>query len=120
MFGGYRRSLDYDSQYSDIFDELVYYHIPRLDKLMMSQTIELRCPFLSKDVIEGSLALPYSERMDKKYLRNLFSDILPSEIYNRKKLPLKSKQVLNDGLQWRYLLMQEFKKIIPKYFEGGY
>lgn len=120
LFGGYRRSLDYDSQYSDIFDELVYYHIPRLDKLMMSQTIELRCPFLSKDVIEGSLALPYSERIDKKYLRNLFSDILPSEIYNRKKLPLKSKQVLNDGLQWRYLLMQEFKKIIPKYFEGGY
>lgn len=119
LFGGYKRSFDYDSQYSDIFDELVYYHLPRLDRLMMSQTIELRCPFLSRKVLEGALALPYTERIDKKFLRNMFSDILPKEIYERPKAPLKSKQVVNGGNTWRYHLINKFKEeTIKQYFKG--
>lgn len=117
LFGGYRRSLEYDSQYSDIFDELVFYHLPRLDKLMMAKTIELRSPFLSRGVIEGALDLPYESRKNKVWLREAFSDILPKEIFTRDKVPLKSAQVVNNSLQWRYSLIDVFKeKIIPRYF----
>jgi asparagine synthase (glutamine-hydrolysing) len=110
LFGGYRRITDYDSQYSDVFEELVFYHLPRLDKLMSSKTIELRCPFLSKPVIESALGLPYSERINKKYLKDLFADILPKEILNRKKQPLKSSAFKEGGLQRRYALIKKFRE----------
>jgi len=105
LFGGYKRILEYDSQYSDIFQELVYYHLPRLDKLNMANTIELRCPFLSHRVIGMALGLSWEERKEKKFLKEIFSDIIPKEILNRKKKALKHPLVLEQGsLKWvRYL-----------------
>jgi len=110
LFGGYRRMKDYDSQYSDIFEELVYYHLPRLDKLMMSHTVELRCPFLSRPVIEGAMGLAYEQRKNKTYLRYLFEDIVPREIVEREKYPLKSKQVKKGGIAWSRELSKQFKR----------
>ncbi len=49
LFGGYSRIHDYDSQQSDVFEELTYYHLPRLDKMSMAHTLELRSPFLNLD-----------------------------------------------------------------------
>lgn len=110
LFGGYRRMSEYDAQYSDIFEELVYYHLPRLDKLSMAKTLELRSPFLARDVIGNALALPYSERVDKKYLKDTFRHLLPASIVDRKKHPLKSKQVLSkEG--WRMELIKKFKEV---------
>jgi len=100
LFGGYRRSLEYDSQYSDVFEELVYYHLPRLDKMSMAHTIELRSPFLSWDVIKGALAIPYEERINKKFLKEAFADIVPKPIIDRSKQALKSPQVLAGGIRW--------------------
>ena len=45
LFGGYSRAKDYDSQLSDVFCELPFYHLPKLDRTMMRSTVELRAPF---------------------------------------------------------------------------
>ena len=97
LFGGYRRSRDYDSQQSDVFCELPYYHHPRLDRIMMSQTIELRSPFLSAKVVKFALQLPHHSRIDKNYLKSCFPD-LPEKILSRKKKPLKTQSIQGDLL----------------------
>lgn len=110
VFGGYRRQAQYDAQYSDIFDELVHYHLPRLDKMSMYFTTELRSPFLSLPVIQAGLAMNYERRIDKNGLKDYFSDLVPDEILYRKKHPLKSDKVLS-GLHWRYELIEKFKEM---------
>jgi len=120
LFGGYKRIANYDSQYSDVFDELVYYHLPRLYKQMGSKGIKLRCPYLSKSVIECALGLPYRERIFKRHLKKVFSDLIPVEIIQREKLPLKSKQVLEGGLERRYELCKIFREeVIDEYRRCG-
>jgi len=96
LFGGYRRAKEYDSQASDVWSEMVNYHLPRLDKMMMSHTVELRSPFLGRDVIELALSLPYQWRIDKNLLKQAFANVLPEEIIQRKKEPLKIDSVRQD------------------------
>jgi asparagine synthase (glutamine-hydrolysing) len=112
LFGGYRRAQEYDSQYSDIFHELVYYHLPRLDKLMMSQTIELRCPYLSRPVIETALTVPYEKRRSKEILRETFGDLVPKQILNRKKQPLRIAEMQENKMAWRLKLIKKFREMI--------
>jgi asparagine synthase (glutamine-hydrolysing) len=119
LFGGYRRSQEYDSQWSDVFQELVYYHLPRLDKLSMAHTVELRSPFLSLPVVEAALALPYGSRIDKNGLKSVFTDIIPAPILARPKLPLKSPQVKNLGLEWVRHLCNVYKEAINESYRNG-
>lgn len=91
LFGGYKRITSYDSQYSDIYHELIYYHLPRLDKMMMAHTVELRCPFLSVPVIANALSLPYKDRINKASLKAEFRGIVPDEIIDRVKQPLRHR-----------------------------
>ena len=82
----------------------------------MAKTIELRCPFLSRPVIEASLSLPYEARTHKKILKSLFSDIIPKQIIERKKVPLKSPFFRKGGLTYRYKLVELFlKEVINEY-----
>lgn len=108
LFGGYRRIDQYDSQYSDVFEELPFYHLPRLDRASMRFTIEMRNPFLSHDVVKIALAtlLPY--RTHKKILKDLFRGKLPDEILDRPKLPLKNDEIRKDPFGYRLRLMHEF------------
>ena len=109
LFGGYRRAQTYDSQMSDVFNELVLYHLPRLDRLMMWHTIELRCPFLGRDVMEHALGLPWKgQRQRKERLKELFKDDIPKEILERDKEPLKIKEVREDKMTWRLKLIKMF------------
>lgn len=107
LFGGYKRAKEYDSQYSDIFHELVYYHLPRLDKMMMASCVELRSPFLARGVIESALAIPYEKRTNKQVLKEIAKDIVPQQIINRKKKPLRYKSMMNQ----RYNLIERYKQI---------
>jgi asparagine synthase (glutamine-hydrolysing) len=109
LFGGYGRARKYDSQYSDIFHELVFYHLPRLDKLMMANTIELRCPFLSRDVIEGAMAVNYKQRTEKQFLKKIFGDIVPGTILDRQKEALKIPALRGDSLGRRLEMIQKFR-----------
>lgn len=89
LFGGYSRAQMYDSQESDLKDEIVRYHSPRLDRMMMAGTIELRAPYLGRDVVAAALALPWTQRQGKMALRDAFADVVPAEILNRAKKPLR-------------------------------
>jgi len=101
LFGGYRRIHEYDSQQSDIFDELSFYHLPRLDKMSMAHTLELRSPFLNLDIVRFASHLPKEWRTDKKILKDTFGPLLPIEIVNRKKEALKNPEIKEDVLSYR-------------------
>lgn len=111
LFGGYRRSKNYDSQHSDIFQELPGYHLPRLDAIMMSQTIELRSPFLAREVISLALGLPYMDRTEKQALKIAFQDLVPEAILKRMKVPLKTEAVINGGVRYRQKIMNIWRQL---------
>ena len=108
LFGGYKRIHEYDSQGSDIFDELSFYHLPRLDKMSMSHTLELRNPFLNLEIVNFALRLPLEWRKDKKILKDTFGPLLPDEIVNRKKEALKNPGIKEDKLAYRYKAIDLF------------
>lgn len=89
MFGGYGRAQRYDSQHSDIFHELVCWHLPRLDRVMMNSMIEVRSPFLARNVAKAAIGMQREMRMGKKVLREMFVDELPEEVIYQKKKPLR-------------------------------
>lgn len=94
LFGGYRRAKEYDSQHSDMFCELPYYHMPKIDRTMMRHTVETRSPFLSPAVCKHALNTPYRDRMgEKTVLKETFKDLVPQPILDRDKLPLKTKSI---------------------------
>lgn len=102
LFGGYRRAAEYDSQYSDTFSELPYYHLPRLDRANMRYTVELRAPFLSPKVIKHALMTPYEKRNgEKKMLKETFADLVPEPILNRTKHALKTEAIRTSPEQQR-------------------
>ena len=104
LFGGYKRSETYNSQFSDIFMELPYYQLPKLDRTMMKFTVESRSPFLSPQVVAHALEVPYLKRNgEKKVLKELFKDDIPKMILNRKKKPLKNKLSNNKLLSQRVI-----------------
>ncbi|NIV96155.1 hypothetical protein GWN42_26040 [candidate division KSB1 bacterium] len=117
LFGGYRRAQIYDSQMSDIFDELIYYHLPRLDRQMMAHTVELRCPYLSPEVINFALSVPYAQRTSKQILKETFKDIVPGPILTRDKEPLKIKDIRTNPTNWRLDLIQIFVREMEALYE---
>ena len=108
LFGGYSRASQYDSQWSDVFCELVHYHIPKLDRCMMASAVELRCPFLAPYVVEAALGLDWSKRKNKEILRKAFSDIVPESVINRKKMPLRTHDPKDASV--RKFLVDDFRK----------
>lgn len=102
LFGGYSRAARYNSQYSDVFSELPYYHLPRLDRANMRYTVELRAPFLSPKVIKHALMTPYNKRNgEKKILKETFADLVPEPILNRTKHALKTEAIRTDPEEQR-------------------
>lgn len=108
LFGGYSRIHEYDSQGSDVFSELPYYHLPRLDKSSMRFTLELRNPFLSHAVINAALAMPISMRTDKLILKTIFRDLLPASIIDRPKLALKNPEIRKNKIDYRNKVLDKF------------
>jgi asparagine synthase (glutamine-hydrolysing) len=112
IFGGYRRINEYDSQQSDIFHELRYYHLPRLDKLSMAHTLELRSPFLNHDIVRFAINLPFNERKNKQILKDTFRGLVPDSVIERSKLPLKNQKIVEDQIAYR-------KEIIKLFLRGS-
>lgn len=112
LFGGYRRINQYDSQKSDVFHELTYYHLPRLDKLSMAHTLELRSPFLNHDIIRFALSLPFEERKNKKILKDTFKGLVPDSIIERSKLALKNEKIVTDQASYRMKIVKSYLDIL--------
>ena len=68
----------------------------------MAHTLELRSPFLNLDIVRFALNLPLDLRKEKSILKDTFAPILPEEIVNRKKIPLKNPQIREDKIKYRY------------------
>jgi asparagine synthetase B (glutamine-hydrolysing) len=109
FFGGYGRALRYDSQASDVWQELVAWHLPRLDRIMMRNCVEVRSPFLSRGVASAALALDYPDRRGKAILREMFKDVLPASVLAAPKIPLRTPDVADDPEQVRLYMIQRFR-----------
>jgi asparagine synthetase B (glutamine-hydrolysing) len=110
FFGGYGRASRYDSQASDVWHELVNWHLPRLDRVMMRNCVEVRSPFLARRVAGAALSLPRQERTGKKILRDLFRDDLPTGIVDAPKVPLRTSKVEVDREKNSIDLIETFKR----------
>ena len=108
LFGGYRRALSYDSQASDVMRELVNWHLPRLDRVMMRNRVEVRSPFLARKVVNAALNLPYPLRRGKAVLRRLFRDDLPGRVVDKGKVPLRVAMEPREAEAYRIALVDEF------------
>lgn len=112
LFGGYRRAKEYDSQMSDMFCELPYYHLPKIDRTMMRYTIETRSPFLAPSICKHAMNTPYVERMgEKTLLKKTFKDIVPQEILDRDKHPLKTEAIRTNPMDNRVALDRLFRRM---------
>jgi len=108
LFGGYQRSMRYDSQYSDIFHELPAWHLPRLDRVMMRERIEVRSPFLARNVVRMALSLPHTMRQDKNYLRSIACDTVSPKIAEKPKLALRIPDIERDREYYTKTLVERF------------
>lgn len=112
LFGGYRRAAEYDSQASDMFSELPYYHMPKIDRTMMRSTVETRSPFLAPSVCVHAMNTPYIERNgEKKVLKNTFGDLVPQPILDRDKHPLKTDAIRTNPMDHRVALDRLFRSM---------
>jgi asparagine synthase (glutamine-hydrolysing) len=62
----------------------------RIDKATMANSIETRCPFLDRDLVEYGTSIPFEDlfdgRLGKMALRRAFANLLPAEIASRGKV----------------------------------
>jgi len=91
LFGGYQRSLQSDTWDFDVFKELPYYHNIRIDRTSMIHTKEARSPLMSNRLVHLSRSIPYKDRQDKKVLRDVYKEFLPTFVVEGKKKPLRHK-----------------------------
>lgn len=83
--------MDFERKY-----RLPDYHLFRLDKMTMANSIEGRVPYLSQDIINFVYKLPLNKlytNPPKQQLAKTFSNILPANILNRKKQPFTAPWV---------------------------
>jgi len=101
LFGGYHliKELPTESQRLKMMEKLIAIAhntaVQRLDRAMMTGSINYRTPFLDTTVISYALQIPVrwkvhdngsGKLIEKWILREAFKDMLPEEIYSRRKL----------------------------------
>lgn len=137
------KSLELKSAFDKIFEEtqdlekaaLRYYFeewlpndvLMKADKMSMAHGLEVRTPFLDKDLMNYFAGLPYKNKKNRDLFRKTISERLPKEIMEKKKqgftLPLaswvKKKEVLDkikphlEDLGRRGIFKEgEYKKIL--------
>lgn len=64
-------------------------YLPKVDRMSMAASLEVRVPFLDLRLVEYSLSLPgrlhWSKGVGKQLLRRAVSDLLPEEIFTHRK-----------------------------------
>ncbi len=103
-------------QYVDINTWLVGDILAKADKMTMANSLELRVPFLDKDVADIARTLPdsfkWSKGITKYLLREAFSSVIPESTRNRKKLgfptPIKSWLTADNHFVYDTILDNEY------------
>lgn len=107
LFRWYKRNAeDFDYHYHDIFNELTYYHFPRLEKAAAKCWIELVCPYTAYQVI--SYALLKDVKIYKQDLKDIAHWYIPESIINRTKEPLKNKAIREDKVAYQHEFLNKF------------
>ena len=61
----------------------------KVDRMSMSQSLEVRVPFLDHKIVDFAFSLPTAYKIDsksrKKIVRDTFKDLLPPELLSKKK-----------------------------------
>jgi asparagine synthetase B (glutamine-hydrolysing) len=64
-------------------------YLPKVDRMSMAASLEVRVPFLDRRLVEYAVSLPgnlhWSKGVGKQLLRRAVSDLLPKEIFTHKK-----------------------------------
>lgn len=104
----YQQCAHYDDvtkmQYVDLFTWLRGDILVQADKMTMANSLELRTPFLDKEVFAIASTLPVEQRvtMDttKYALRQAMRDVVPAHIFERRKLgfPVPIRHWLSDQM----------------------
>ncbi|HEU4963324.1 MAG TPA: asparagine synthase (glutamine-hydrolyzing) [Bacilli bacterium] len=114
----YKQAAAYDDvtkmQYIDFHTWMPGDILMKADKMTMANSLELRVPFLDRDVFEFAAKIPAQYRMmngtTKYVLREAVKDILPKEVAERPKLgfPIPTRQWLrNEHYQWAKELIHD-------------
>jgi asparagine synthase (glutamine-hydrolysing) len=84
-------------QYMSTFETrytLPDYHLYKADHMSMAQSLEVRVPFLSTEIVEFAHGLPTRHKVTeggvKRVLKRAVSDLLPDPILNREKLGMQA------------------------------
>ncbi len=91
--------------------------LPKVDRMSMANSLEVRVPFLDHHLVDYVSQLPeeykITKGIKKRILQDTFRDILPSELYNR---PKKGFEIpLTDYLR-EAIEQQEFKTLLEEDF----
>jgi len=71
--------------YSDLLTYLPNDILTKVDIASMANGLEVRCPFLDREVVDLALRMPTALRRGKSILRRAFRDLLPGSILRRGK-----------------------------------
>lgn len=119
LFAGYKRSKNHNTWAYDIA-ELMIWHLPRIDKMMMTGTVEARSPYLDDDIFWWSSMILWEELKEKQPLKDLAGMYnVPEEIINREKKPLRYKGYASDKDSWKRTLKLTFKRNFERGFQYG-
>ncbi|MEN2767115.1 asparagine synthase (glutamine-hydrolyzing) [Ornithinibacillus xuwenensis] len=101
-------------QYIDIHTWLPGDILLKADRMTMAHSIELRTPFLDKEVFEVARKIPIEykicDKTTKAILRKAASDFVPEHVVNRKKLGFPvpiSSWLRNELYEWAKELIQQ-------------
>lgn len=87
--------------------------LSKVDRLSMMASVEVRCPFLDKELFEFVYNLPAEYKTDKKsgkiILKEILGEIMPKEFVNRRKQGF-GPPIIN------WLLKKEMKKLVKEIF----
>ncbi|MCM3596650.1 asparagine synthase (glutamine-hydrolyzing) [Metabacillus idriensis] len=101
-------------QYIDLMTWLKGDILVKADKMTMAHSLELRVPFLDREVFHAAAAIPYEWKVkngETKYLlRQAVRDLVPSHVLNRRKLgfPVPIRNWLKHEMyEWASALISE-------------
>jgi len=72
--------------FADLGSYLANDILTKVDIASMANGLEVRCPFLDRDVVALALRMPTALRRGKGVLRRAFRDLLPASILSRRKM----------------------------------
>ncbi len=120
LFGGYNMYHNTDEKEKiKLFNyKLMNLHrteLQRVDRCSMANSVEVRVPFLDKELVKMALSIPnhwkIKEGVEKWCVRQAFKDELPSYIITRKKNPLSHSSGLHEMVRkYKYKFPQFFKE----------